>query len=54
MPTDPNDPIFIIIDVPEPKTIALAGPDELDLSAGREFVSSVLCMNYANGETLEN
>jgi hypothetical protein len=49
-----DEPVFIIIDVPEPKTVTLASEDEPVTNAGRQFVSSVLCLNYANGESLEN
>lgn len=51
------NPDFIIIegdDEPRTKYVTLAGPDELDLNDGRQFVRSVLCMNYADGTTLEN
>jgi hypothetical protein len=50
-----DEPIFIIIDSGEqPQYVTLASQDEPTTTAGREYVSTTLCLMYSNGETLEN
>lgn len=51
-----DDDFDFIIIVPggESQYVTLAGPDELDMPAGRDYVSTQLCLMYANGETITN